>query len=390
MVGRFRAGGVSAGIKKTGEPDLGIIYAEKRATAAAVFTRNRVQAAPVLLTKNRVKAGSCRAVVVNSGNANCCTGGRGMEDAEAMARSAGEALGIPQESVLVASTGVIGKPLPVDRIAAACPALAAALSSEGWPAFSRAIMTTDTVAKMSSRKIRTSDGECTIIAAAKGVGMLRPDMATMLCFAATDAEASHDTLQAMLQRASDASFNRITVDGDTSTNDTVILMADGASGVSVERAGAGKVFQEALNELFIDLAKQMVRDGEGATKLVEVRVEGASSLQDARRAAETVADSSLVKTALFGEDANWGRIMAALGRSGAEVAPEKVDITFDEVFLVRGGQWAGEDAEASATRVMKQNEFTIRVDLHLGEGADHVWTCDFSVDYVKINADYRT
>lgn len=390
MVEGFQAGAAGAGLKRAGEPDLGLIVSNRAAAAAGVFTTNRVQAAPVLLTRERVKAGTCRAVMVNSGNANCCTGEQGMADACEMARIAARNLEIPEEEVLVASTGVIGKPLPMEKIEAAAPGLVRSLSADGWPDFARSILTTDTKPKLASRRVFLGDASCTIAAAAKGAGMIRPDMATMLCFAATDAAVPPGDLQAMLKAACDASFNRITIDGDMSTNDMAILMAGGASGARLEAEEDRERFQAALDGLFVDLAKQMVKDGEGATKLVEVAVQGARTPAEARRAADTVANSSLVKTALFGEDANWGRIMAAVGRSGAMVAPEKIDLFFDAVRLVHRGEWAGAAAEAEAAEVIRRPEFSITIDLHIGSCRDFVWTCDFSVDYVRINADYRS
>ena len=390
MTKGFKTGAVPAGLKKTGALDLGLIYSETDAAVAGVFTTNQVQAAPVILTRERVRAGSCRAVVVNSGNANCCTGSQGMADARASARMAAEALKIPESSVLVASTGVIGKHMDMDVVESAIPNLAAGLSDEGWADLAQAIMTTDTVPKVVSREIQIGDQACTITGAAKGAGMIRPDMATMLCFVCTDAAASPETLQKMLKTANARSFNRITIDGDTSTNDMVLLMANGAAGVDIDEAEAGESFQAALNEVLTSLAKMIVKDGEGATKFVEINVKGATSDIDARKVADTVANSSLVKTALFGEDANWGRIMAAVGRSGAEMLPASIDIYFDAVKIVQNGEWAGNTVESQATRIIRQPEFRITIDLNHGMGKATVWTCDFSIDYVKINADYRT
>jgi glutamate N-acetyltransferase/amino-acid N-acetyltransferase len=390
MTKGFKTGAVDAGLKKAGTLDLGLIYSESEAAVAAVFTTNQVQAAPVILTRERVRAGSCRAVVVNSGNANCCTGSQGMTDARATAGMAAEALQIPESSVLVASTGVIGKHMDMDAVESAIPRLAAGLSFDGWPDLAQAIMTTDTVPKVVSREIQIGDQVCKITGAAKGAGMIRPDMATMLCFVATDAAASPETLQKMLKTANDLSFNRITIDGDTSTNDMVLVMANGAAGVDIDQAEAGESFQTALNEVLTTLAKMIVRDGEGATKFVEVRVKGANSDMEARKVADTVANSSLVKTALFGEDANWGRIMAAVGRSGAEILPASIDIYFDAIKIVQNGEWAGNTAESQATQVIRRPEFRITIDLNHGAGTATVWTCDFSIDYVKINADYRT
>jgi glutamate N-acetyltransferase/amino-acid N-acetyltransferase len=386
----FQAAGVHAGLKKNGRLDLGLIFSTHPATAAAVFTRNRVQAAPVLLDRERIAAGRCRALIVNSGNANCCTGPQGLSDAARMAAAAAAALDLPEEEVLVASTGVIGRPLPVSLIDAAMPALKKALSPEGFPRLAEAIMTTDTQAKCLRREGVIDGRSFSLVAVAKGAGMIRPDMATMLCFVCTDAAVAATDLKAMLGPAVDRSFNRISIDGDTSTNDTVLLMANGRSGAAVKREAHRRLFQELLDELLIEMARWIVRDGEGVTKLVEVRVRGAADEDAARRVADTIAHSPLVKTAFFGEDANWGRILGAAGRAGVDLAPEKLDLYFDEVQMVAGGAGCGEAAEAHATTVLQKPEFTVTLDLNAGAAESRVLTCDFSVDYVKINADYRT
>ena len=386
----FQAGGVAAGLKKTGEPDFGLLYSRVPASAAGVFTRNRVQAAPVILSRERAGAGTGRAVVVNSGCANCSTGDQGMADARAMAQMAARALDIDEAQVLIASTGVIGQTLPMDKIEAAVPPLVKSLAEDGWPDLARAIMTTDTVPKTLTRTVRIGESACTITGVAKGAGMIRPDMATMLCFAATDAAIAPELLQRMLAAACNASFNHITIDGDTSTNDTVLLFANGESGVEIADSGAVDTFQAELTGLMTELAKMLVKDGEGATKLVEVCVKGAKSPEAARQVADTVANSALVKTAMFGEDANWGRILAAAGRAGVSLLPDKIDIYFDDVRLVQNGGYAGPEAEARASKVLRQPEFQITIDLNMGAHADFVWTCDFSLDYVKINADYRS
>jgi glutamate N-acetyltransferase/amino-acid N-acetyltransferase len=386
----FLAGGMAAGIKKNGAKDLGLLYSEVPAAVAGMFTRNRVKAAPVLLDQERISAGTCRAVIVNSGNANCCTGEDGMLAAQAMARLAAQALKVAQEEVLVASTGVIGEPLPVAKIESAAAPLAAALAPEGWIDLARAIMTTDTVPKLASRRGSIDGTEFTIVAVAKGAGMIRPDMATMLCFVGTDAQVSPSLLQTMLAEAVGRSFNRISIDGDTSTNDTVLILANGQSGAAIDSPARRRVFQSLLDDLLLDLARWLVKDGEGVTKLVEVRVRGAASDQDAARIVEAVAHSPLVKTAFFGEDANWGRIAGAAGRAGAELDPRRLDIFFDQVQMVQNGSGCGKAAEAQATGVLKQAEFTVTIDLHLGSGRASMLTCDFSVDYVKINANYRS
>ena len=390
MVNGFKTGAVASGLKKNGAPDLGLIYSETDAVVAGVFTTNQVKAAPVLLTQERIKAGRCRAVVINSGNANCCTGNQGMADARATAKMAAEALTVSESEVLVASTGVIGKLLNMDAVESAMPKLSAGLSADGWADLAQAMMTTDTVPKVLTRDIRIGEKTCTITGVAKGAGMIRPDMATMLCFVVTDAAASPETLGKMLKAANEQSFNRITIDGDTSTNDTVLLLAGGAAGIGIDEAETSVQFQTALNEVLTSLAKMIVRDGEGATKFVEIAVRGAASDRDARAAADTVANSSLVKTAIFGEDANWGRIMAAVGCSDADILPASIDIYFDAVKIVQNGEWAGDTAEAQAAQAIRRPEFRITIDLNHGTGTATVWTCDFSIDYVKINADYRT
>ncbi|MFH0994479.1 MAG: bifunctional glutamate N-acetyltransferase/amino-acid acetyltransferase ArgJ [Pseudomonadota bacterium] len=386
----FQAAGVAAGLKKNGRNDLGLIVSSVPATAAGVFTRNRVQAAPVVLDRERIKTGVCQAVLVNSGNANCCTGEQGMRDAREMARLAAYALDIAEESVLVASTGVIGQPLPVDKIQKALPSLVQTLKPDGFLMLAEAIMTTDTVPKVVSRK-GTLDGKIfTITGTAKGAGMIAPNMATMLCFVCTDVGANADQLQHCLHTSVQQSFNRITIDGDTSTNDTALILANGLSGAIIESAANQAVFQDILSDVLVTLAKMLVKDGEGATKLVEIRVRGAATGRDARKIADTVAGSNLVKTAIFGEDANWGRILAAAGRAGVAFDPERMDIFFNDVLMFSQGSGRGAAVEDEVTKVLKLSEFVITIDLHSGECQTSVWTCDFSVEYVRINADYRS
>ena len=386
----FQAAGVSCGLKKNGRKDLGLIYSEVPANVAGVFTQNRIQAAPVQLDRQRITRGVCRALIVNSGNANCCTGKQGMRDALQMASFAAAGVGVAEEEVLVSSTGVIGEPLPVEKIKSAMTDLVAALHGEGIHDFAEAIMTTDTVPKVISRRGELDGKVFTVSGVTKGAGMIRPDMATMLCYVMTDIQASPVLLKEMLKTGVDLSLNRITVDGDTSTNDTTLLMANGLSGVEVINDAQKGVFQSVLNDVLISLAKWLIKDGEGATKLVEIVVTGAESDQDARRIADTVAHSNLFKTALFGEDANWGRILAAAGRAGVALDPEKMDVRFGPVLMVQDGLGCGKTAEAEATKILKQSEFDITIDLKSGKGHAAVFTCDFSVDYVKINADYRS
>jgi glutamate N-acetyltransferase/amino-acid N-acetyltransferase len=386
----FVAGAVEAGLKKNGGKDLGLILCEVPATAAGVFTTNQVQAAPVLFDKEQIKPGRCQAIVANSGNANACTGKEGIEDARAMARAAARALGIREELVLVASTGVIGERVNVPVIEAALPGLVQRLDPSGFHDLAEGIMTTDTYPKICSKQGHVGDRVFTVAAVAKGAGMIFPDMATMLCFVCTDVGGEPGVLGKALKDAVDVSFNTITVDGDTSTNDTVILLANGLSALNLGDKVCGEVFQGVLNDVLYTLALQIVQDGEGATKLVSIQVQGASSETEARQVAITVAHSPLVKTALFGEDANWGRVMAAVGRSGVPVNAESIDIFFGDAPVVKDGLGCGREAEEAATEVLKTNRFSITIDLKMGSGRATVHTCDLTTGYVRINANYRS
>ncbi len=386
----FQAAGLAAGIKKNQALDLGLIYSQQPAVAAGVFTRNRVQAAPVRLTRKHLADGQARAVIANSGNANCCTGPKGEADAFQMAGFAADRLGISPEEVLVASTGVIGVPMPMDAVEAATSDLVDALRPEGIKDFARAIMTTDTVHKLIRREVVVDGQSFTLVIVAKGAGMIRPDMATMLCFVCTDAAIEQSLLQQCLTAVVDRSLNRITIDGDTSTNDTVLVLANGLSGVSISTPEKEKLFRNTLEDALMEVSRLLVRDGEGVTKVVEIVVNGAESDAAAFKIVDTVAHSPLVKTAFFGEDANWGRIVAAAGRAGVAIAPDKIDLFFNDVQMVDGGQGCGSEAETQATAVLQQPEFTVRIDLNQGAGTARMLTSDFSLDYVKINADYRS
>ena len=386
----FKFAGVASGLKRNGQKDLGLIYPESPAQVAGVFTRNQVKAAPVILDMQRIVSGTCRAVIANSGNANCCTGEKGMQDAILMARWAAKELDLPEDQVLVASTGVIGEPLPVENIQKAVPNLVTVLDSDRISDFAEAIMTTDTVPKVVSKKGNLDGKAFMVTGVAKGAGMIRPDMATMLCFVMTDADCPADILQKMLLKSIGTTLNRITVDGDTSTNDTALLIANGRSGALINSEAQCRQFQPVLDEVLMSLAKQLLKDAEGATKLVEIAVKGAASYIDARQIADTIAHSNLLKTALFGEDANWGRILAAAGRAGVAMDPAKIDVYFADVLMVKNGLGCGKGAEAEATQIMKQSEFVLTIDLNAGGGKASVFTCDFSIDYVKINADYRS
>jgi glutamate N-acetyltransferase/amino-acid N-acetyltransferase len=390
MCSGFKVAGIAAGLKKKGKKDLGLMVSQVPATVAGVFTKNQVKAAPVILDRRRIKTGVCQAIIVNSGNANCCTGEQGIRDAETMASSAASELGISEDLVLVASTGVIGEPLPIEKIDAAIPTLVNSLQSKEISDLARSIMTTDTVPKMVSAHGVVDGKTFTVTGVAKGAGMIRPDMATMLCFVCTDVKVSSEILKDILVKAVNSSFNRITIDGDTSTNDTVLIMANGLSGAVIQNPTQKDIFQKILDEIFLDLAKQLVRDGEGVTKLVEIIVRNAGSDSDALKIADTVANSPLVKTAFFAEDANWGRIAGAVGRAGVQIDPDKIDIHFDDVQMVKSGMGQGKTVEAEATKVFKRPEFTVTIDLNSGRGSGSILTCDFSLDYVRINADYRS
>ena len=388
----FKFSAVEAAIKKPGRLDLGLIYSETPATVAAVFTTNKVKAAPVILSIERSESGSARAVIVNSGNANACTGLQGMEDALEISRLVALGLGVPDVTTLVASTGVIGVPIPMERIRKGIPALIAGLETGTLADLATAIMTTDTFPKLETRTGEAGGKRYTIAGIAKGAGMIMPNMATMLAFLVTDAAVDPVWLDNVFRESNNTSFNMITVDGDTSTNDTSLIMANGMAGnvpLSKDNPDAPR-FVELLDDILLVLAKQIVKDGEGATKFIAITVKGAVSNAEAKMAAMAIANSSLVKTAFFGQDANWGRILAAVGYSGAEVDPGLADIYFDNVLMAENGTFAGGDAEVRGSEVLRNSEFAVSVDLKLGEGHATLFTTDLSYDYVKINADYRT
>lgn len=388
----FLFSGISAGIKKDGKKDLGLIYSEIPAEVAGLFTTNSVKAAPVQLDIQRMKNGVCQAIVINSGNANACTGSQGLRDAKRMASLVAKGLGVKENLVFTASTGVIGVPLPMEKIEGNVSGLIQALSPYGWMNTVEAIMTTDTVPKVERVTCRIKGKRVKLCGMIKGAGMIRPDLATMLCFLVTDAHIRSPLLQQMLKRAAEVSFNRITIDGETSTNDTVLLLANGkADHPSLNHMDQdGEVFQTMLIEVCQDLAEQVVRDGEGATKLIKIEVRGARNHEDAKQAAYAIAHSPLVKTAFFGEDANWGRILSALGHSGARVNPNYIDLFFDNTLVVKNGVGVQPLSEERMMKVIKKDSFRVMVDLHQGEGQFSVLTTDLSIDYVKINASYRS
>jgi glutamate N-acetyltransferase/amino-acid N-acetyltransferase len=388
----FKVWGIHCGIKKTDKKDLSIIASDREAAVAGVFTKNRVKAACVLLDAARVKSGKGQVIVANSGCANACTGKRGMADARATAEVAAQEFGVKPDSVYVASTGVIGEFLPMSKVETGIRTASGLLSATGWEQAAEAIMTTDLYPKLAVVQEEIGGKTITVAGIAKGSGMIHPNLATMLCFIVTDANMSAPMLKKALLSSTEKSFNNITVDGDTSTNDMILCMANGAAGN--KRPGTGskdaKKFQACLDAVATTLAKRVVRDGEGATKFIEIEVSNAKSPVEAKRAALAVAKSSLVKTALNGEDANWGRIMAVLGAAGIEMEESKTDIYFGKAKLVEKGLGQGKTAEREATLALKQREVRIAIDLHKGKGLSTVWTCDMSCEYIKINAAYRS
>ena len=387
----LKLGATGAGIKHKDRDDLVLIELAPGSSCAAVFTRNAFCAAPVTVARKHISHAP-RWLLINSGNANAGTGKRGLDDALQTCQQVAKLRGASAEQVIPFSTGVIGEYLPVDKIAAALPLAIEALTEEGWERASRAIMTTDTVPKLAYREICLEGGSVTLVGIAKGAGMIQPNMATMLSYIGTDAEIDSGLLQELLFTAADSSFNCITVDGDTSTNDSLVLMATGASGVMVERDNANaQAFALALQAVCDELAEAIVRDGEGATKLIRIVVEQARSEAEARNVAKTIAHSPLVKTAFFASDPNWGRILAAVGRSDCpDLDIDQVAIWLGDVCIVENGGRALSYTEEAGQRVMSETDITVRVVLGRGEVSQRVLTCDFSYDYVKINAEYRT
>jgi glutamate N-acetyltransferase/amino-acid N-acetyltransferase len=384
----FRAAGVAAGVKSAGR-DVALIVSDRPASAAAVFTTNRVQAAPILVSREHLQGGQARAIVANSGNANACTGEQGLADARRMASIAAAAAGVVAEDVLVASTGIIGHALPMDRIESGIRQAAAGLGERGEDA-AEAIMTTDTRPKQIAVELEISGQTVRLGGIAKGSGMIGPHLATMLAFLTTDAAVWPEVLQASLASSAARTFNCMTVDGDTSTNDTLFLMANGASGAQIRPGSpAHQRFAEALDTVCTHLAKEVARDGEGATKLIEVRVQGARSFAQAQKVALTIANSPLVKTAFFGNDPNWGRILMAAGRAGVALDPQRLALSIGDVPLVENGAPLPFDAGA-ARAAMDRPEVTTTLHLGLGPVNATVWTCDLSYDYVRINAEYHT
>jgi glutamate N-acetyltransferase/amino-acid N-acetyltransferase len=388
----FSAAGIHCGIKKSGLLDLALLLSATSGPIAGVFTKNRIAAAPVILDRLHLRRHRGRAIVVNSGNANACTGAPGFAAAKAMASAVAKRLSIPLHEVFVGSTGVIGQALPIDRIQAGIPTLIAQLSVRGGRRAAQAILTTDLRPKTVSVRAKIGRRLVTIGGMAKGSGMIHPNMATMLAYLTTDAVIAPSALQRALRSAVDQSFNCITVDGDTSTNDTVLCLANGLARNVPIREGTReyRLFERLLTRASEALALAICLDGEGVTKLVKIVVSGATSTATAKRVAATIATSNLVKTALFGEDANWGRVMAAIGRSDVPMDPGKVRVRFDNIVMVRRGMGVGVAAEKKIARVFKQKTFTIAVDLGVGQARAHMWTTDLSYDYVRINSRYRS
>ena len=386
----FRAGAARCGIKTAeGQPDVALIVSDRPASAAGVFTRNRFAAASVVWNKQRLPADGLRAVVANAGNANACTGARGVQDVRTTAELVAGLVGCGPEEVCVASTGIIGHPLPMDKLTAGVRDAAAALSADADAArlAARAIMTTDTHPKSAAVRGEIGGAPFSVGGMAKGSGMIAPNMATMLCFVTTDAAVPPALLQAALRDAADRTFNRITVDGDSSTNDSIIVLAGGASGAQVGADGEGmEEFAAALEPVLSDLATQVARDGEGATKLIEVRVEGAMTAHDAEMAARAVAESQLVKCAVYGGDPNWGRVLCTVGYSGAQARMESTSIYLGETCVLDNGTPTGADATAA----VQGERVLVRVDLGLGGADATMLTCDLTEEYVRINAEYHT
>ena len=392
----FTAGAVYVGVKsrKSQKPDVAVLYSETEASCAAVFTTNKFCAAPVILDREILKNGKARAIVINSGNANAATGKQGIEDARTVEREAEKLLGLGEDEVFVCSTGVIGQRLPVDKVLQGIrEIIPAKLAKENGSEAAYAIMTTDTVRKECAYELQLSTGTVKIGAMAKGSGMIHPNMATMLVYVTTDAKADPADLQKMLSAAVDKSFNMCTVDGDTSTNDSIFLLANGASGVEIKTEEDKKAMADLVLAICTDMARRVASDGEGATHLIEVEAYGLPTEHDARLVAKSIAGSMLFKAAVFGRDANWGRIMAAAGYSGADVDPTRADCIIKsaagEVQVMKDG-FGADFSEELAKKVLTEHDITVIVRFYQGDGEAKAWGCDLTYDYVKINGDYRT
>ncbi|MFH1091015.1 MAG: bifunctional glutamate N-acetyltransferase/amino-acid acetyltransferase ArgJ [Pseudomonadota bacterium] len=390
-VSGFKAAAVASGMRYKNRLDLALIATDEPAAAAGVFTRNLVQAAPVLWSRERISAGRARGLLINAGQANACTGRAGFENAAESARQVSALLNCSPDEILLASTGVIGDPLNLEAMTKALPDLVTGLGEDNLGDVGRAIMTTDTRPKIVWDEGEAAGVPFTLVGLAKGAGMIAPNLATMLSFILTDAAVNPAYLQQVLRRSADQTFNRVTIDGDTSTNDTVFALASGKAGnllLEDHSSKGAESFAAAFNRVSAALAEMIAADGEGATKLVRVKVSGARDQEQAAAAARTVADSPLVKTALFGQDPNWGRIMAALGRSSARFDPGQVEIKVNDAPLVKAGQADGDPSLAAGA--MKSDRINLDINLGAGPGQAEILTCDFSLDYVRINADYRS
>jgi len=391
VVPKIKAAGISAGIKKDGVKDMALIVADKPAVAAGTFSTNRSRGAPTYVSQENLQEPVGQAIIVNSENANACTGEQGFKDARRMVEATASALNIDPSLVFVASTGVIGQPLPMDKVEQGIEKISKLVSYDGGDDAAEAIMTTDSAPKKSAVEIEIGSVPVKIGGIAKGAGMIHPNMATMLSFIATDVDITPELLQMALRGAVKRSFNSITVDGDTSTNDTVLILATGDAGnPKIDKQNEYyDAFVEGLNFVTLELAKMIAKDGEGATKLIKVLVKGAKNYEDADKAARAIANSLLVKTAIFGRDANWGRIVCAIGYSGAEFDLNDMSVWVNELQLVKNGVDAG-FSEEKAFEILGQDEITIKSDLGASDAEATVWTCDLSDEYVKINATYRS
>lgn len=387
----FKAAGVKAGIKKSGNLDLALIYTEKEAAVAGVFTKNAVAAAPVIVSREVVKGGKAHAIVANAGCANACTGETGLANARKMAALAAAEVGCAPDEVLVGSTGIIGVNLPMDKLEAGIKAAAAELSEDGSKNAGNAIITTDTYSKACSCEVEIGGQAVRFGAIAKGSGMIQPNMATMLCYITTDANISSQLMQKALSEIVEVSFNMISVDGDMSTNDTVLVLANGASGAAEITDGSPEYdkFYATLKEICQELSKRIAADGEGATKFLIINVSGTKTFEDAKTVAMSIAKSPLVKTAFFGEDPNWGRVICAVGYAGIPMVPEKTVIKFGGVPVYANGLGA-EFNEDDIHKVMAEHDIVIDVEMGMGDAQATVWSCDFSYEYVKINGEYHT
>lgn len=384
-----RLAAIASGLKKN-LLDLALIELNERAVCSAVFTQNNFAAAPVLVSREHLKSKSCRYLLINSGNANAATGDEGIRTATRCCQSVAEMAGLMKEEVLPFSTGVIGEPLDYQKIQDAIPSLFKKLAGDGWTDVARAIITTDTATKISAREVEIDSKKVKIIGIAKGSGMIQPNMATMLSFLATDASLERDLSDQILFETCEKTFNRITVDGDTSTNDACVLVSTGLSGVDCNKSPQLELMKQGIFQVMRDLAMAIVKDGEGATKFVEVRVKGGKTKEDSRNIAYSIANSPLVKTALFASDPNWGRLVMAVGKANAAINTSKIDIQINDLLLMKMGQIEKNYTEEKGSVEMKKPSILITVDLNLGQYEDVVWTTDLSHDYVKINSEYRT